>query len=186
MPLFKKPISGDNVGSLPTRNGFDSRYWSMLSSSYNSPILTVYLYLLVFVVFFVFYQDASRNQQLSSLSDLHNRSADRFRKTSFTFILLTFLGTPMTLGFTYKLTVLSGLSTSTTATVAAIVINLIMLVFYLQAAKHPQLSRKKKASAAPQDVNTSSKGLVVLVVFLTLAAAAIAPLLTDILSALLG
>jgi NADH:ubiquinone oxidoreductase subunit 2 (subunit N) len=174
------------VGSLPTRNGFDSRYWSMPSSLHNSPVLTVYLYLLVFVVFFVFYQDASRNQQLPLLSDLHNRSADRFRKVSFTLILLTFLGTPVTLGFTYKLTVLSGLSASTPATAAAIGINLVMLVFYLQASRHPQLSRKKKASAAPQDVSTSSKGLVVLVIFLTLAAAAAAPLLADILSALLG
>lgn len=149
-------------------------------------MLTVYLYLLVFVVFFVFYQDASRNQQLPSLSDLHNRSADRFRKTSFTLALLTFLGTPVTLGFTYKLTVLSGLSASASATAAAVGINLIMLVFYLQAARHPQLSRKKKTVAASQDVNTSSKGLVVLAMLLTLAAPAAAPLITDILSALLG
>lgn len=153
---------------------------------YNSPVLTVYLYLLVFVVFFVFYQDASRNQQLPSLSDLHNRSADRFRKISFTLVLLTFLGTPVTLGFTYKLTVLSSVSASATATAAAIAINLIMLVFYLQAVRHPQLSRKKKTSAAQQDVSTSSKGLVVLAIFLTLAAAAAGPLVTDILSALLG
>lgn len=158
----------------------------MISHLHNSPILTVYLYLLVFVVFFVFYQDASRNQQLPSLIDLHNRSADRFRKASFALVLLTFLGTPATLGFTYKLTVLSGLSVSAWATAAAIVINLIMLVFYLQAARHPQLSRKKKASAAPQDVNTASKGLVALFVLLTLAATAVAPLVADILSALLG
>lgn len=133
----------------------------------------------------MYYQDVARNQQLSLLSDLHNRSADRFRKVAFLLVLLTFLGTPVTLGFAYKLAVLNGLSPMSWALATAVVINLIMLVFYLQAARHPQLSRKKRTSSTPQDVNTASKSALVFGCCLTSFAICVAPVIIDILSALI-
>lgn len=184
-PLFTTPISGDTVGSLPTRNGFDSRYWSVPFNLTNSPIVTIYLYLLVFAIFFVFYQDTARNQQLSTLADLHNRSADRFRKIAFLLTLLTLLGTPVTFGFSYKLVVLSNLSSSAWTLIAAVAINLIMLVFYLQAARYPQLTRKKRAVFAHQDAETASKGALVLGCGLTVFAIIVAPAVIDILSTLM-
>lgn len=145
---------------------------------HTSPLLTVYLYLLIFITFFLLYQDLACNQHLQLLADLHNRSTDSLRKVAFLIVLLTLLGTPVTLGFVYKLTVLRNLSSS--AVFIALIINLIMLIFYLQAARHPRLSRKKRHVLVTNNSNVTSRAYLILSLLFTVGALTFAPLFIDI------
>lgn len=102
-------------------------------------------------------------------------------------ILATFLGTPLTSGFFYKVLVFNTLTTSSNFIVmAAIILNLIMLIFYLQASRLSQVARKKKVRRLPQDTNTASKGALALMVLATACSIFIFAALLDILVAILS
>jgi NADH:ubiquinone oxidoreductase subunit 2 (subunit N) len=133
--------------------------------SNNSNTIVIYLYILIFVTFFLYYQDISRNQQISFFYDLHLSGVDRMRKVAFLIILMAFLGTPATSGFFYKLGVFTNLTGACAAAlISAAILNLMMIIFYLQAARHSQVLRKKRVRQLPEDVNTGSKGTLVLAV----------------------
>jgi NADH:ubiquinone oxidoreductase subunit 2 (subunit N) len=135
----------------------------------------------------LYYQDISRNQQISFFYDLHLSGIDRMRKIIFMLILMALLGTPATLGFFYKISVFTNLvGSSTAAIVSAALLNLMMIIFYLQAARHSQVLRKKRVRQLPEDVNTGSKGTLVLAAALALGAIFFAPALIEILVILLG
>lgn len=102
-------------------------------------------------------------------------------------ILTAFLGTPATSGFFYKISVFSNLTGAGIATIAgATFLNLIMIIFYLQIARHSQISRKKRVRQLPEDVNTGSKSALIFAATLALGAIYLIPVLLDVLVMLLG
>lgn len=101
-------------------------------------------------------------------------------------ILATFLGTPITLGFFYKIAVFNTLNNSSLfVIIAASIVNLIMLVFYLQASRHSQVLKKKQKNKITTSVNTNSKSFLVLYIFVFVFGVIIAPIFLDIISVFL-
>lgn len=102
-------------------------------------------------------------------------------------VLTAFLGTPVTVGFFYKVAVFNALvDTNLLVIISAIILNLIMVIFYLQASRHSQISRRKKKNQVSEDINTGSKGLLILITFLVLGAPILVPVMLDIVVTLLS
>ena len=103
------------------------------------------MYAVIVLTFFTFYVDASKGKQVSFFYDMHVRSTDRLSKYTFFLIIVTLLGTPITLGFFLKIAVLINISMAgKLIMMTAILINLTLIIFYLQAVRHNQIQRKKK------------------------------------------
>lgn len=107
------------------------------------------MYAVMILTFFIFYVDASKGKQISFFYDMHVRSADYLSKLTFFLIIATLLGTPITLGFFFKITVFVNiLMCGNFIKLIAILLNLTLIIFYLQAVRHNQVQRKKKKQTA--------------------------------------
>lgn len=107
-------------------------------------ILCSYVYAAIIFSFFLFYTDSSKGSQILQFFNIHQNNQDTLTKLCFFLIIVTFLGTPITLGFLLKIGVLSSImSSGAVVVVSAITINLILIVFYLQALRHNQILKKK-------------------------------------------
>lgn len=149
--------------------------------------LTVQLYLLILIIFLFYYQDVAQNQQINSFSDLQSFCADQCRKVIFLVVLGAFLGSPPTSGFFFKAEVFVNLSTKgIVLLMGAVVLNLIMLVFYLQASRHPQQARKKRVRTSTLIIRTAPKGVLIAGSCFVAFAAWLLPALVDVLLAIMG
>lgn len=91
----------------------------------------------------------ANNKTLVFFYDMHQKAIDLLSKYTFFIIVVTLLGTPITLGFFLKIAILSNIIIGgKLVTILAILINLILIVFYLQALRHNQLQRKKRKTRA--------------------------------------
>lgn len=107
------------------------------------------MYATIVLIFFVFYVDVSKGKQISFFYDMHARSADYLSKLTFFLIIATLLGTPATLGFFFKIIVfINVLMCGKFTTLVAVLLNLTLIIFYLQAVRHNQVQRKKKKQTA--------------------------------------
>lgn len=122
----------------------------MILYSSNAPSIALYIYIFLFLALSLYISDIARNQQVSFFYDLMSASRDTLNRICFILIMASLVGTPLTTGFFYKMHIFSTLSLQSPLTwFGATIINLILLVFYLQVIRHPQVSRKLRIRRFP-------------------------------------
>lgn len=133
----------------------------MFNNAATLATFAAYLYTAIVFVFFVFYVDTVTDNRSAFFHDLHLRSSDYLSKITFFLVMSTLLGTPVTLGFFLKIIVFSNIIIAgKVLTAVAIVLNLILIIFYLQTVRQNQTQRKKRKT-----INGVEKNLRVLGVY---------------------
>lgn len=111
---------------------------------YNMSIyLTLYAYLLINFIFIFVLITMCGGFKFITFNDIIQSTQLTYFKYIFIFLLMTFLGTPPTLGFFYKILLFQTLiSVNTFITVISLLLNLILMILYLQVIRYIQISKK--------------------------------------------
>jgi NADH:ubiquinone oxidoreductase subunit 2 (subunit N) len=75
----------------------------MVISNLDGLYLAIYSYVLISILFICFILSTRNTQHTSQVTDLHATARDKPRRILFSLLIATFLGTPPTLGFFYKM-----------------------------------------------------------------------------------
>lgn len=117
----------------------------MFSNAATSATFAAYLYTVIVFVFVIFYIDVVNNNRSVFFYDLHLKSLDYLSRVTFFLVISTLLGTPVTLGFFLKVIVFSNIILGgKVLSAVAVLLNLVLVIFYLQAVRQNQIQRKTR------------------------------------------